>query len=295
MNWDVFISHAGEDKDAVARPIYAGLTTHGVSVWLDAMELRVGDSLREKIDEGLANSRCGIVVLSGAFFAKDWPTRELNGLFALDRDRGGRLLPVWHGVSRRQVAAYSPILANILATDTSAGLSTVVDDLVQRFIELDLLPVRISSYVAQVISNLTPSTIVLLHCIIQESVVSDDAILPFGRDAERGLELAGSAEALYGRSLFVTFGIGGTFRRGIRVLLDTRLLIGSVSSFGLNSDHSAELRAFMMINAQTIEKMVNLSRSGLKKQFYRDEPIPEVVELAKSLKFTVKPDVSSCK
>jgi Domain of unknown function (DUF1883)/TIR domain len=78
--WDVFISHASEDKDAVARPLAEHLRDLGVSVWLDAFELRIGDSLRRKIDAGLAGSRFGVVVLSRSFFRKGWPQYELDGL-----------------------------------------------------------------------------------------------------------------------------------------------------------------------------------------------------------------------
>ena len=48
--------------------------------WFDEFELRLGDSLRRKIDTGLANSRFGVVVLSRSFFRKDWPNYELDGL-----------------------------------------------------------------------------------------------------------------------------------------------------------------------------------------------------------------------
>ena len=46
-SWDVFISHAGEDKDDVARPLFVALHDLGVSVWFDEAELRIGDSLRQ--------------------------------------------------------------------------------------------------------------------------------------------------------------------------------------------------------------------------------------------------------
>jgi len=50
------LSHAWEDKDAIARPLYEALTAASVSVWFDEAELKLGDSLRRKIDDGLA--RC---------------------------------------------------------------------------------------------------------------------------------------------------------------------------------------------------------------------------------------------
>ena len=85
--WDVFISHASEDKMEVAFPLSDMLAAAGLTVWIDEAEIFIGDSLREKIDSGLAQSQFGIVILSHHFFAKDWPKSELDGLFA--REIGG--------------------------------------------------------------------------------------------------------------------------------------------------------------------------------------------------------------
>ena len=81
--YDVFISHAGEDKDAIVRPLAHALRERGVSVWYDEFSLRVGDSLRRSIDLGISNSRFGLVVLSKPFFAKGWSQYELDGLVSL--------------------------------------------------------------------------------------------------------------------------------------------------------------------------------------------------------------------
>ena len=66
--YDVFISHATEDKDDIVRPLAEALINQNLRVWYDEFELRLGDSLRRKIDVGLTQSRFGIVVLSHAFF-----------------------------------------------------------------------------------------------------------------------------------------------------------------------------------------------------------------------------------
>jgi hypothetical protein len=123
--WDVFISHASEDKAAVAVPVAKALEGAGVKVWLDQEQLRIGDSLRASIDEGLSKSRFGVVILSAAFLGKQWPARELNGLMALEEDGHKVILPVWHGVTKSQVAEYSPILADRLAADTIRGVAFV--------------------------------------------------------------------------------------------------------------------------------------------------------------------------
>jgi len=120
--WDLFISHASEDKDDVVRPLAQKLRDAGLMVWFDEQTLRLGDSLRRKIDEGLAESTFGVVVLSPHFFAKEWPTRELDELFSREEAGGKVILPVWHNVNRGDVARRSPLAASKLAVSTSRGL-----------------------------------------------------------------------------------------------------------------------------------------------------------------------------
>lgn len=78
---DVFISHASEDKDDVARPLAHALRRRGLSVWYDEFELKMGDSLRQKIDRGLAASRFGVIVFSKAFGGSEgqYPRDHLTG------------------------------------------------------------------------------------------------------------------------------------------------------------------------------------------------------------------------
>lgn len=117
---DAFISHAAEDKDEVARPLAEQLRQFGIKVWYDDFQLTVGDSLRRKIDDGLARSQYGIVVLSPHFFAKDWPQYELDGLVQKEmHSRQKTVLPLWHKVSKDEVFGYSPTLADKLGLSTS--------------------------------------------------------------------------------------------------------------------------------------------------------------------------------
>ena len=74
IGYDAFISHASEDKQAVVKPLARELARLGLQVWYDEFELKLGESLRQAIDRGLATSQFGIVVLSRAFFAKNWPS-----------------------------------------------------------------------------------------------------------------------------------------------------------------------------------------------------------------------------
>ena len=121
--FDVFISHTSEDKEDVVRPLATALRDAGLSVWYDEFELRIGDSLRRKIDRGLANSGFGVVVLSRAFFGRGWPEYELDGLVTRTVSGDQVLLPVWHNVSKREVMDYAPSLADRVARST--GTHTV--------------------------------------------------------------------------------------------------------------------------------------------------------------------------
>lgn len=123
--YDAFISHASGDKEEIVRPLAEALITKGLRVWYDEFELKVGDSLRRKIDAGLSKSRFGVVVLSLAFFARNWPQYELDGLVAKEVAGGKAILPIWHRVSKDDVMRYSPTLADRFGLSTS--LYTISD------------------------------------------------------------------------------------------------------------------------------------------------------------------------
>nr|WP_245836073.1 toll/interleukin-1 receptor domain-containing protein [Mycobacterium rhizamassiliense] len=53
-------------------PLRDALVEFGISVWLDETEMRLGHSLRQRIDEGIRSSRFGVVILSPSFFGKGW-------------------------------------------------------------------------------------------------------------------------------------------------------------------------------------------------------------------------------
>lgn len=124
--WDFFISHASEDKEEIARPLADALVAKGFRVWYDDFSLKVGDTLLESIDRGLADSRFGIVILSPRFFEKHWPKQELSGLATREVNGKKVLLPVWHKVNVDEVRNYSPTLAGRVGALTAKGLDHVI-------------------------------------------------------------------------------------------------------------------------------------------------------------------------
>ena len=131
--YDVFISHASEDKDAVVRPLANALRDGGLRVWFDEFELRIGDSLRRKIDLGLAKSRFGVVVLSRSFFAKGWPNYELDGIVTRAVSGEQVVLPIWHEITKQEVIDYSPSLADKLARSTG---TRTIEEIAAEIIEV---------------------------------------------------------------------------------------------------------------------------------------------------------------
>lgn len=132
-DYDVFISHASEDKDEVVRPLATALQDRGISVWYDEFELRIGDSLRRKIDKGLARSRFGIVVISRSFIAKGWTNYELDGMITKAISGEQIMLPIWHDITKQEVIDYSPSLADKVARNTA---TSTIDEIAEEIASL---------------------------------------------------------------------------------------------------------------------------------------------------------------
>lgn len=120
--YDVFISHAWEDKNGFVDEFVAELEKLDIKVWYDKQRIKWGDSMRARIDNGLKKSKFGIAVISPDYIAdgKYWTKAELDGLFQLESVNGKTLLPIWHNITKQQVINYSPIIANKKAMTTAS-------------------------------------------------------------------------------------------------------------------------------------------------------------------------------
>jgi small GTP-binding protein len=75
FKYDVFLSHSSKDK-ADVRPIAERLQEDGLRVWFEDWELRPGDSIPAKIEEGLEHSRVLVLCMSVHAFGSDWAQLE---------------------------------------------------------------------------------------------------------------------------------------------------------------------------------------------------------------------------
>ena len=131
--YDVFISHASEDKNEIVYPLATILKNADLSVWYDEFEMKIGDSLRRKIDNGIANSRFGIVVISRDFISKGWTNYELDGIITKVTTGEQVLLPIWHNITKKEVVEFSPSLADKLARNTAID---TIEDIAKEIIEV---------------------------------------------------------------------------------------------------------------------------------------------------------------
>ncbi|MCQ2393862.1 MAG: toll/interleukin-1 receptor domain-containing protein [Kiritimatiellae bacterium] len=114
--YDVFVSHANDNKQAFVDSLSAGLNRLGIKVWYDSSVLDWGDDWKAKIEEGLAKSRFGIVVLSPQFIDREWTTKELQELLNRQNERHEKVvLPLLYNLTVDDMKAKYPDLAPIQA------------------------------------------------------------------------------------------------------------------------------------------------------------------------------------
>jgi hypothetical protein len=81
-----FLSHSSADKPFI-RQLAADLTANGIGVWLDEQRIRVGDSIPDKIAQGLAESDYFLIGMSQKSSESAWVQKELNNALMTEMQR----------------------------------------------------------------------------------------------------------------------------------------------------------------------------------------------------------------
>jgi tetratricopeptide (TPR) repeat protein len=127
--FDVFISHASEDKARFVEPLLVALKERGIRCWYDAEQIGLGADFRRRMDEGLAKSRFGVVILSPRFF-KYWPEAELSALFTQEATFDvTRILPVRCDLDRATMVSRLPLLSARADVSWEKGVAAVADQI----------------------------------------------------------------------------------------------------------------------------------------------------------------------
>ena len=154
MKYDVFISHASEDKELIVRPLVTMLEKLSVRVWYDEFSLKLGDSLSVSIDKGLLESRFGIVVLSKSFLKKNWTDYEYRSLLSRQMNGQRIIIPLWYDITKEEVLSFSPYLADIFAGNvTPDNLQKTILSIL-KVVRPDILrTLKIQAYLSAAINN----------------------------------------------------------------------------------------------------------------------------------------------
>lgn len=112
-----FISHDSKDKDLIARKLAQGLSSRLCPVWYDEYSLKIGDSLRESIENGIKEVKKCIIILTPNFLNNPgWGKKEFNSIFTREMITQERIvLPIWYNVTPKDIYEYSPSLADTVA------------------------------------------------------------------------------------------------------------------------------------------------------------------------------------
>jgi hypothetical protein len=115
---DVFLCHAWDDRQGVAKELHDLLESRGVSVWFSEKDVGLGVPLLRAIDKGLANSRVGIVLVTPALLRRlpkeGIADKELSALLAREQ-----LVPVVHETTYEALREVSPLLGSRSGLDTA--------------------------------------------------------------------------------------------------------------------------------------------------------------------------------
>ena len=118
--YDVFISHANQDKEELIEELYQSLQKLGISIFYDKESLEWGDNWKERILNGTKKAEFAIIVISENFFDREWTERELSEFLNRQNRNGQKLiLPIVHNITMQQLQAKYPNVADIQAIDSS--------------------------------------------------------------------------------------------------------------------------------------------------------------------------------
>lgn len=123
----VYLAHASEDHETLARPLSEKLMAAGVDVWLDAWEIKTGDSLRQKMEEGLSDSSHFLVLLTPNSIGKAWVEREIDVGFVRAVSGKSRFMGLRVGVA---ISDLSEFLQTVRCPSVNLGDDSQVADII---------------------------------------------------------------------------------------------------------------------------------------------------------------------
>jgi hypothetical protein len=127
----VFLSHSSEDKPFVRR-LAADLVANGVKIWIDEQRILVGDSIPERIAQGLAESDFFLIVVSHHSVGSAWVQKELSNALVQEIERRKvTILPVRIDDAKMPASIKDKLYADFRGS-YEAGLKGLIDSIKSR-------------------------------------------------------------------------------------------------------------------------------------------------------------------
>jgi hypothetical protein len=148
---DIFISYSSKDREFVER-LARDLMARGLRVWWDRLEMKVGDSLNRKIQEGILRSSWLAVVLSPDSVASRWVEKQLNA--ALERELQKEdvfVLPILYRTCAIPLFLRDKVYADF-RTSYEQGVDTLLERVVPR-LDINILRTLMSEKPTAILSR----------------------------------------------------------------------------------------------------------------------------------------------
>lgn len=184
--FDVFVSYASEDR-ATVKSLVEAMEARDLRVWWDKGQITLGDRLSAKIDEGLQNSRYGVVIISLSFVVKNWPTAELRSMINRSTSSGTKvILPILLGLDHHQFAERYPLMADTVTAQVDGNLDIVVDQISDAVGKIHAdFPYVVASHNGDQTGETSETHSPRRHGAIESSFLNDGELLarliPYGR------------------------------------------------------------------------------------------------------------------
>ncbi|GGB81691.1 toll/interleukin-1 receptor domain-containing protein [Deinococcus soli (ex Cha et al. 2016)] len=134
---DLFLCHAWDDRQTVAKELHNLIEAKGASVWFSEKNIALGTPWLREIDKGLAKSRVGLVLVTPAFLRR----LEAGGVSELelaDLLRREQLIPVLHGVTFEELVKVSPLLASRQGMNTQTESMESIAGKIAELVDLSV-------------------------------------------------------------------------------------------------------------------------------------------------------------
>lgn len=118
--FDFFISYKQKDSKDFAKYLLDSLHDGGAEVWLDQVEMNLGDFILEGIENGIKSSIDSILILSENYFT-GWSKQERDNLFSLMVSGKTRVVPIWYKLSLDDIESLSPMLSGLVSAKVENG------------------------------------------------------------------------------------------------------------------------------------------------------------------------------